>query len=92
MAVAISKASGLNDDLWNEWAPLIRSYIMDADKDKNKYDELLNSMFNINKSDKFGEKNTGDFVNYSLKINVVDETSENNFTTVPISEREFNVD
>ena len=39
----------------------------------------------------FGEKNTGDFVNYSLKINVVDETSENNFTTVPISEREFNV-
>ena len=40
----------------------------------------------------FGEKNSGDFVNYSLKINVIDETSENNFTTVPISEREFNVD
>ena len=40
----------------------------------------------------FGGKNTGDFVNYSLKISVVDETSENNFATVPISEREFNVD
>lgn len=40
----------------------------------------------------FGEKNSGDFVNYSLKINVIDETSENNFTTVPISEHEFNVD
>ncbi len=59
MAVTISKSSGLNDDLWNEWAPLIRSYIMDADKDKNKYDELLKKMFNVGKSDKFGEKNTG---------------------------------
>ena len=38
----------------------------------------------------FGKKNTGDFVNYSLKINVVDETTENNFTTVSISEDEFN--
>ena len=37
----------------------------------------------------FGEKNTGDFVNYSLKINVIDDTSENNFTTVSISEKEF---
>ena len=59
MAVLISKSSGLNDNLWNEWAPLIRSYIMDADKDKNKYDDLLKSMFNVGKSDKFGEKNTG---------------------------------
>ena len=37
----------------------------------------------------FGEKNTGDFVNYSLKINVIDDTSENNFTTVSSSEKEF---
>lgn len=59
MALTISKSSGLNDNLWNEWAPLIRSYLMDADKDKNKYDDLLNSMFNVNKSNKFGEKNTG---------------------------------
>lgn len=59
MAVTISKSSGLNDDLWNQWAPLIREFIMDADKDKNKYDDLLGAMFNVNKSDKFGEKNTG---------------------------------
>ena len=59
MAVLISKSSGLNDNLWNEWAPLIRSYIMDADKDKNRYDDLLKSMFNVGKSKKFGEKNTG---------------------------------
>lgn len=59
MAVIISKSAGLNDDLWNEWGPLIRNFIMDADKDKNKYDELLKDMFNVNKSKKFGEKNTG---------------------------------
>ena len=59
MAIVISKSSGLNDDLWNEWSPLIRNFIMDADKDKNKYDDLLKDMFNVNKSKKFGEKNTG---------------------------------
>lgn len=59
MAVTISKSSGLNDNLWNEWAPMIRAFIMDADKDKNKYDDLLSKMFNVNTSKKFGEKNTG---------------------------------
>lgn len=59
MAVVISKSAGLNDSLWNEWAPLIRSYIMDADKDKNKYDDLLGKMYLVDTSDKFGESNTG---------------------------------
>lgn len=59
MAVLISKKEGLNNSLWDEWAPLIRSFISDADKDKNKYDELLGKMFNVQKSDKFGETNTG---------------------------------
>lgn len=68
MAVTISKSSGLNDNLWNEWAPLIRSYILDADKDKNRYDELLGKMFKVNKSEKFGEKNTGltEFGDFSI--------------------------
>lgn len=68
MAVLISKSGGLNDNLWNEWAPLIRSYIMDADKDKNRYDDLLKSMFNVGKSKKFGEKNTGltEFGDFSI--------------------------
>lgn len=68
MAVIISKSSALNDDLWNEWAPIIRSYIMDADKDKNKYDELLGKMFNVETSKKFGEKNTGltEFGDFSI--------------------------
>ena len=59
MAVVISKSAGLNDDLWNEWAPMIRSFIMDADKDKNRYDDLVNSMFTVKTSKRFGEKNTG---------------------------------
>lgn len=59
MAVVVSKSSNLNDDLWNEWAPVIRSFIIDADKDKNRYDELLKKMFIVNTSKKFGEKNTG---------------------------------
>ena len=36
MSVVISKSSGLNDDLWNEWAPMIRSFIMDADKESRE--------------------------------------------------------
>jgi hypothetical protein len=59
MAVVISKSSALNDNLWNEWAPMIRSFITDADKDKNQYDELLKAMFTVKDSKKFGEKNTG---------------------------------
>lgn len=59
MAVTISKSSGLNDNLWNEWAPMIRSFIMDADKDKNKYDDLVKELFIVKDSKKFGEKNTG---------------------------------
>lgn len=68
MAVLISKSAGLNNDLWNEWAPLIRTFVMDADKDKNKYDDLLGKMFLVGKSDKFGESNTGltEFGNFEI--------------------------
>lgn len=68
MAVVISKSAGLNDDLWNENAPLIRRFIMDADTEKNNYDELLKDMFNVCKSTKFAEKNTGltEFDDFSI--------------------------
>ena len=59
MAVVISKSAGLNDNLWNENAPLIRRFIMDADTEKSNYDSLLADMFNVSKSNKFAEKNTG---------------------------------
>ena len=38
----------------------------------------------------FGQKNSSREVNYELKINVRDASAENNFSTVPISESEFN--
>lgn len=68
MAVIISKSAGLNDDLWNEWAPLIREFISDADKDKNQYDDLVKSMYNVKTSKRFGEKNTGltEFDDFSI--------------------------
>lgn len=37
----------------------------------------------------FGRKNSQDFVNYELKINVVDGSVLNNFKTQPIREQEF---
>jgi hypothetical protein len=68
MAVVISKSAGLNDDLWNENAPLIRRFIMDADTEKSNYDALLGDMFNVSKSNKFAEKNTGltEFSDFSI--------------------------
>lgn len=59
MPVVISKASNLNDDLWNEWSAIIRSFITDADKNYIKYDELVKKMFNVSNSKRFGEKTTG---------------------------------
>ena len=37
----------------------------------------------------FGRKNSTDFVNFDLKINVVRGNAENNFETQPIMEQEF---
>ncbi len=37
----------------------------------------------------FGRKNSQDFVNYELKINVIDGSVSNNFETQPIKEQEF---
>lgn len=37
----------------------------------------------------FGKKNSNQIVNYALSINVVDDSSENNFSTCDISEDEF---
>lgn len=58
--------------------------IIDGKFTKKAFYEKSTNLYN------FGEKNTGDFVTYSLKINVIDDTSDNNFTTVSISENEFN--
>lgn len=59
MAIAFSKSSGLNNDLWKVTDQVIRSVLMDTDAEKNNDDELISSIFNVKKSDKFGEKITG---------------------------------
>lgn len=59
MAIAFSKISGLNDDLWKVTDQIIRSVLMDTDTEKNNDDALVSAIYNVKKSDKFGEKVTG---------------------------------
>ena len=55
-----------NGSLWNEWAKFINAAIFDSDAQQNKYDDLLNTLAIVDKSDRFAEKATtigglGDF-------------------------------
>lgn len=59
MAVVFSKASGLANDYWNEWAPLIQMKMKDADNEKNNDDALVKALANVKTSKKFGEKIAG---------------------------------
>ena len=59
MAILFSKSSGVNDDLWNEWSKQLVAVMQDTDSEKNNYEEVLKSIFNIKKSNKFGEKTAG---------------------------------
>lgn len=56
MAVVFSKNSGLNDGLWKDIDRALIAVMQDADNQKNKDDELVNAVFNVKKSQKFGEK------------------------------------
>ena len=56
MALVFAKNSGLNDDLWKVNDQIVRAVLQDTDNEKNDDDELVNSIFNVEKSDKFGEK------------------------------------
>ena len=66
MAVII-RDNTVNGDMWNEWATLLNAAIMDADVQKNNYDDLVNALANVQKSKRWGEKSTtigglGDFM------------------------------
>lgn len=55
-----------NGNMWNEWATLLNGVIFDSDAQKNKYDDLLNALANVQTSKRWGEKATtigglGDF-------------------------------
>lgn len=56
MALIFAKNSGLNDDMWKVTDANIRSWLLDFDTEKNKYDDTLNAVYNVAKSDQFGEK------------------------------------
>ena len=71
MAIVFSKNSGLNDDLWKVTDQVVRAVLMDTDNEKNNDDELVKSLFNIKKSDKFGEKMTG--LTEMANFDIVDE-------------------
>lgn len=68
MAVII-RNSTVNGDMWNEWATLINAAIMDSDANKNKYDDLVNALANVQKSKRWGEKSTtiGGLGDYMVK-------------------------
>ena len=68
MAVIFSKASGLANDFWNEWADLLTMKMKDTDNEKNNDDALVNALFNVKKSKRFGEKIAGmsTFSNFDL--------------------------
>lgn len=58
MAIIVSKNSNLNDNLWNEWSDQLIAVMQDTDTEKNDADAFVNAVFNVKKSNKFGEKAT----------------------------------
>lgn len=67
--MAIIIRNTINSDMWNEWATLLNAAIMDADVQKNQYDDLVNALANVQKSKRWGEKSTtiGGLGDYSVK-------------------------
>lgn len=56
MAIIFAKNSGINDELWKVNDQIVRAVLQDTDNEKNNDDELVKALFNVSKSDKFGEK------------------------------------
>ena len=71
MAIVVSKKSNLNDDLWNEWSDQVVAVLQDTDTEKNNADDFVNSVFNVKKSNKFGEKVTS--ITEFSDFDIVDE-------------------
>ena len=64
--MAVIVRNTINSDMWNEWATLLNAAIMDADAQKNQYDDLVNALAIVQTSKRWGEKSTtigglGDF-------------------------------
>lgn len=66
MAIKFAENSGINDDVFKDVDLKVRSIMLDADAEKTDYDKALSAMYNVEKSDRFGEKRSsftefGDF-------------------------------
>lgn len=66
-----------------DWMELYTDSITHGKFTRNVFYERSTSSYN------FGKKNTQDYVNYRLEINVIDGTAEHNFHTETICEEEF---
>lgn len=59
MAVVFSKLSGKNDGFYKAVEGVLTEHILDVDTGKNNDDKVLESMFKVKKSSKFGERQGG---------------------------------
>ena len=66
--VIFSKLSGKNDSTFKAVEGLLTEIIKDVDTGKTKDDEVLNAIFNVKKSSKFGERAGGltEFADFSF--------------------------
>lgn len=77
-----AKNSAINDDLWKVNDQIVRSILKDTDTEKNNDDELVKALFNVKKSDKFGEKTSGltEFGNFEIvdegDVGITDEIQQ----------------
>ena len=56
--MAVIVRNNINSDMWNEWATILNAAIMDADVQKNNYDDLVNALAVVQSSKRWGEKST----------------------------------
>lgn len=68
MAVVFSKLSGKNDSMYKAVEGVLTEIISDVDTGVTKDDEVLNAIFNVKKSKKFGERTGGmtEFGNFGI--------------------------
>ena len=52
----VSKNAGLANDTWNVNAQMMEAYINDVNTEKSNYESFVSDVFNVKKSNRFGEK------------------------------------
>ena len=57
--IIISKGSGLNDNMWKDTGTAVTNWMEDVEKEKTKFDDELESIFTVEKSEKWAEKSSG---------------------------------